>query len=366
MSVSRVCRNLAGAVLWLAMAAPLSAATVTLAWDANSPGDSVTNYNVAISTQPSFAGAGAAVGNRTTWTFTGLQANVQYYFSVQAQSAAGLSPWSQVGYFTPPANSAGSEPSRSDFNGDGKFDVLWQNQASGQLLAWHMNGASVTSSQFLNPSAVGLDWKLRGSGDFNGDGKPDLVWQNTKTGDVNFYMMDGVTAFATGSFSPDKVDPTWQIASVRDIDGDGNPDILWNNVNTGQVLCWYMNGTTMARMGWINANALGDVNWKLRGTGDFTYDGIPDLVWQHELSGQILLWVMNGANATAAINMPSPGVGVWKIRAVGDANLDGSPDLIFENSDTGGVVIWAMQGTSVSSGPYIATVDPTWVISAPR
>ena len=310
MSVSRILTSVA---LWLTIAAPLQAATVTLAWDPN-PEPNVTNYNVFVSTHFGSFSAGVPVGNRTMWTFTGLQGGVQYYFAVQAESSSGVSALSQIGYVMPHPNLPGTEQSRSDFNSDGKFDLIWQHQTTGQLIAWHMNGAAVLGSRFLTPNAVGLAWKLRGSGDFNADGKADLVWQNVTTGDLVYYLMDGTTAFATGSLSPSKVDPTWEIASVRDMDRDGHPDILWNNRNTGQVLAWYMNGTTMVRQGWINATPLGDINWRLRGTGDFTGDGQADLMWQHEVTGQPLLWVMNGANASSAMMVSTPGTGVWKIR----------------------------------------------------
>src|SRR5262245_30144311 len=227
---------LSAAVLWLSVASPATAATVTVMWDQN-PEPDVNNYNVFVTSTPGNFGNPIPIGNRTTWTFTGLLDNTQYYFAVQAQSPSGVSALSQLGYVTPTKNAPGSEPSRSDFNADGKFDVLWQNQSTGQLIAWHMNGAQVLSSRFLTPSTVGLDWKLRGSADLNNDVKPDLVWQNVSTGDVYFYLMDGTLAYSGGWFNPSTVDPTWEIAGVRDIDRDGHPDILWNNVNTGQVLC---------------------------------------------------------------------------------------------------------------------------------
>jgi hypothetical protein len=355
-------------VLWAGAASPVAAATVTVMWDQN-PEPEVNNYNVYVTSMPGNFGAPIPVGNRTNWTFTGLTDNVQYYFAVQAQSPSGLSSLSQISYLVPTHNSAGSEPSRSDFNGDGKFDLLWQNQQTGQLLAWHMNGAAVVGMRFLTPSSAGLEWKLRGSADFNNDGKPDLVFQNMTTGDVYFYLMDGTMAFTSGWFTPSKVDPTWIIAAVRDMDRDGYPDIVWYNTSTGQVLCNYMIGTTMVRQGWINANPL-DTNWKLRGAADFNGDGFPDLLWQHEVTGQPLIWLMNGANATGSAMPPTPGNGAWKIRAVGDANMDGWPDLVFENSSTGAVVIWAMTWTGSNSvpysGPYVGTVDPNWVISAPH
>ena len=62
-----------------------------------------------------------------------------------------------------------------DFNGDGKADILWQNN-SGTPAIWLMNGTSVTGSGVLaNP---GTGWHAIGAGDFNGDGKADILWQN--------------------------------------------------------------------------------------------------------------------------------------------------------------------------------------------
>jgi hypothetical protein len=352
-------------VVWLTLVTPAAAATVSVAWNAN-PEPDITGYNVYVSTQPGAFGNPIAIGNRTTWTFSNLQPGVQYYFAVQALSPGGASGLAQIGYVPAIPPAAGSENTRSDFNADGKFDLLWQNSQNGQLIAWHMNGASVLSSRFLTPSAVAPDWKLRGSGDLNADGKADLVWQNTVTGEIAYYLMDGTLAWATGLFNPNKVDPTWQIASVRDMDRDGHPDILWNNVNTGQVLAWYMNGTSVARQGWINANPLGDTNWRLRGTADFDGDGQADLLWQHEVNGQPLLWKMVNNVAVSSIMLSTPGSGNWKIMAIGDANVDGHADIVFQNSVTGTVVIWAMNRTNVFSGPVVGTVDPTWKISAPR
>jgi hypothetical protein len=362
MSVTRL---LIGAVLWLGLAAPVSAATVTLAWDPN-PEPDVSNYNVFVRTANGSFTTGIPVGNRTNWTFTGLQGGVQYYFAVQAQSPSGLSALSQIPYTMPFPNAPGTEQSRSDFNADGKFDLIWQNQTTGQLIAWHMNGAATLSARFLTPSQVAREWKLKGSGDLNQDGKADLIWEHSVTGDLYYYLMDGTMAFAMGPLSPSKVDPAWQIASVRDLDRDGFPDILWNNINTGQVIAWYMNGATMVRQGWINQNPLADKNWRVRGTADFDRDGQADVVWQHEQTGQPMLWYMSGNVPKAAHLLPTPGTGTWKIRAVGDANVDGWPDLVFENVNTGGVVIWAMQNRTVFSAPYVGTVDPIWVISAPK
>jgi Fibronectin type III domain/FG-GAP-like repeat len=365
MSGSRVLRLLSWAAVCLTVATPASAATVSIAWDPN-PEPDIIGYNVFVSTQAGSFTSPIPVGKHTSVTIPGLQPGVQYYFAVQAQGPGGLSGLAQIAYVPPIPLPAGSEPTRSDFNADGKFDLLWQHQSTGRLVAWHMNGAAVVSSRSLTPSAVSANWMLRGSGDLNADGKPDLVWQNTVTGEIAFFLMNGTLAFRSGLFTPSKVDPRWQIASVRDIDRDGHPDFLWNNVNTGQVLVWYMNGTSVARQAWINAKPLDDTNWRLRGTADFTGDGQADLLLQHETTGKQAIWVMKDGVVLSTVPLTTPGTGDWKIMAIGDTNMDGHADLIFENVVTGGVAIWVMNGTTISSGVYVGTVDPAWRISAPR
>ena len=288
------------------------------------------------------------------------------YFAVQAQSSAGLSALSTVGYVTPVPSSPGTEPTRSDFNMDGRFDLLWHNQTNGQLTTWHMNGPAVINSRYLNPNSAALDWKVRGSGDFNADGKPDLVWQNITTGEVLCWFMDGTLQYSAQWFTPTTVSPAWEIGSVRDMNADGRPDLLWTNPSNGQAVVWYMNGTVRAGDAWVNQTPLTDPAWKLRGSADFSGDGRPDLVWQHETSGQPVLWIMNGATQVSAVMLSSPGAGEWKIRSIGDTNLDGFADLVFHNSTTGGVVIWTMHGASFFSNQWVGYVDPSWKMSAPR
>ena len=40
-----------------------------------------------------------------------------------------------------------------DFNSDGKSDILWRNYSSGQNVVWYMDGANRTGLNFLNTVA---------------------------------------------------------------------------------------------------------------------------------------------------------------------------------------------------------------------
>ena len=59
-----------------------------------------------------------------------------------------------------------------DFNGDGKTDILWRHAASGQNVVWFLNGTSLISGTFTNPIAVAdMNWRTVGDGDYNVDGR---------------------------------------------------------------------------------------------------------------------------------------------------------------------------------------------------
>ena len=46
----------------------------------------------------------------------------------------------------------------TDFNQDGKTDILWRNQ-NGQVHTWLMNGT--TKQQGINLESPGLDWQIQ-------------------------------------------------------------------------------------------------------------------------------------------------------------------------------------------------------------
>ena len=82
--------------------------------------------------------------------------------------------------------------------------------AAGALLALGMIG-----SAYLNPVSVDPNWRIVGSGDFNGDGKADLVWQHTN-GSLAVWYMNGVTAIAGEALNPGQIGYDWKIMKLID------------------------------------------------------------------------------------------------------------------------------------------------------
>ena len=73
-----------------------------------------------------------------------------------------------------------------DFNGDGTDDVLWQHQVSGTLLTWMMDGGKVTDTIYFG-EASGTE--LLGVGDIDGNGKADLLWRHLATSNVHAWLI---------------------------------------------------------------------------------------------------------------------------------------------------------------------------------
>ena len=83
-----------------------------------------------------------------------------------------------------------------DFNGDGVTDILWQN-AAGITSEWLMSPSGGIAGMPFTPAAPG--WNVIASGDFNGDHTADLLWQHASTGMTAEWLM--APTGGVGSFS---------------------------------------------------------------------------------------------------------------------------------------------------------------------
>jgi hypothetical protein len=200
-----------------------------------------------------------------------------------------------------------------DFNGDGKVDILWRYNGSGGANAvWYMNGTTLTGGASL-PSVSDLNWQIVGTGDFNGDGQVDILWRyNGSGGYTAVWYMNG-TNIIGGASLPSVSDLNWQIVGTGDFNGDGQVDILWRyNGSGGANAVWYMNGATLT--GGASLPSVSDLNWQIVGTGDFNGDGKVDILWRYNGSGGYnTIWLMNGATLTGGADLPSLADLLWKI-----------------------------------------------------
>jgi hypothetical protein len=148
-----------------------------------------------------------------------------------------------------------------DFNGDGKADILWRNNTNGNVAIWEMNGITVTNSSTATFGNMPATWSVAGTGDFNGDGESDILWRDS-SGNLAIWEMNGTTITNANSTGIGSLSTIWSVAVTGDFDGDGKSDILWHDTG-GDIAIWYMTGTTIS-----SGAGLGTMptSWTIQGT----------------------------------------------------------------------------------------------------
>jgi hypothetical protein len=261
----------------------------------------------------------------------------------------------------------------NDFNGDGRSDILWRNSSTGQIVDWlatsssGFNGNGPNSSHF-----VSADWQVAGTGDFNGDGRVDILWRNTD-GRISDWLGTANGDFVgNGAHSIAAVSNSWQVAATGDFNGDGREDILWRNPTTGQIADWLANANGNGGFTGNGAHSAASIDpvWQVAGTGDFNGDGIDDILWRNSSTGRIADWLGkpdasggftgNGANSGNTVDL------AWQVAGIGDFNGDGHSDILWRNSSTGQVNDWlgtATGGFTDNSAHASATLSTAWQVA---
>ena len=227
-----------------------------------------------------------------------------------------------------------------DLNGDRKTDIVWRDTRTGDIQV--MDG--VTRQALIEYKLPDPDWQIVGSGDLDGDGMLDLIWRHGNSGDVVEWLMEGTGLKSWSALFPG-LDLDWQLSGVGDIDGDGKSDLIWRHATSGDVVNWLMDGSMIK--GWSELFKGLPREWQLCGVGDIDGDSRADLLWRNVNSGDVVDWLMNGSTIKAWSTLAAGLYLRWVIKGVGDVNGDGRGDLLWQNTDSGEISTWLMDGSSV-------------------
>jgi hypothetical protein len=236
-----------------------------------------------------------------------------------------------------------------------------------------MNGITRVNGGFTTPNSPNDDplWRVMGTADFNGDGKTDLLMHRAQTGEVYLWYMNGTTVSGSTLTTPPNMDPIWRVVATADFNADGKPDILWRHTTSGQLRVWTMNGALRLQELETAPNGLADLNWRVAGAGDFNADGKPDILWRHAVSGRNVAWLMDGLARISGsfLNPDTVADTNWQMAGVGDFNADGKPDVLWRHLLTSKLVVWMMDGLVRTTGMFTdppALADPQWQVAGPR
>ena len=218
-----------------------------------------------------------------------------------------------------------------DFNGDGKLDLVTANWESNNVSVLVGNGNG-TFSAAMNFS-VGQRPRYVVVADFNGDGKLDLAVANEITRNVSVLLGNGNGTFGAATYFPLGRSPEW--LTVGDFNGDGKLDLATPNKQSDDVsvLLGNGNGTFGAATNFIAGQGPESV-----AVGDFNGNGKLDLVTAGRDDSNVSVLLGNGNGTFGAATNFSAWPAPFSV-AVADFNGDGKLDLVTtHNTSTPGKV----------------------------
>jgi len=189
----------------------------------------------------------------------------------------------------------------ADFDGNGVPDLVWEYMPTGQVSVNYYGGPEgdlYLGWSWLNETG-NPGWTVVGAADMNNDGVPDLIWQNNSTNQVtvNYYGGTSGGVYQGWNWLIEGGEPSgWRVVGAADFDGNGTPDLVWEYIPTGQVTVNYFGGAGGAvYQGCTYLNSTGNPGWTVVGASDFNGDGVPDLVWQNNSTSQVTVNYYGGA-----------------------------------------------------------------------
>ena len=254
-----------------------------------------------------------------------------------------------------------------DFSGDGRADILWRNTSTNEVGLWNSvpNGATLSFAN-ENLGVVASTWQVVGSGDFTGDGPDQILWRNTSTGDLGLWSGHAAKANVIyADLDLGLVATQWQVAGVGDFNGDGKADILWRNSSTNDVGLWISNPGAGPVTFTFQDSGLISSAWQIQGVGDLNGDGKADIVWRNSSTNDLSLWLGDGAGGFTFQDL-GPAASNWHIQQVSDLNGDGKADILWRD-DAGDVGWWTggANGDAITFTAHILGNVPTnWLIES--
>ena len=251
-----------------------------------------------------------------------------------------------------------------NFNGDYADDLLLRSDAG-----WLTNWLGTSNGSFFNNGAntslfFTPDWKVAGDGDFNGDGRSDLLLRRDDGWLTNWL---GTTS---GSFTNNGANTSlffstdWKIVGTADFNGDGYTDLLIRR-DDGWLTNWLGTSSGSFTNNGANTALFFSTDWKVIGTGDFNGDGRDDLLLRRD-DGWMTDWLgdanggftNNGSNTSLFLTTD------WKVASIGDFNGDGRDDILLRN-DSGWMTDWlgTSTGSFANNGASFSTfIAPNWIV----
>lgn len=276
-----------------------------------------------------------------------------------------------------PAGHGVNDIAIGDFNNDGNLDLAFANTDRKYLTVLLGNGQGNFTAAPKSPFPVEVIPHVHGiaTGDFNNDGKLDLITDSWGNDQIEILFGDSINGFKTpGTFFKVGKMP-YQRLRVDDVNIDGNIDIITTNLEGHNVTILLGDGKGNFTEATGSPFPCGDAPFGVA-IGDVNADGKPDLA--------IINSPASTGGASTGINgltvMLGNGTGKFTMMkgspfeagrnpnrvATGDVNGDGINDIVTSDNNSNKIYLFLMNknGSVLSSSPIIVGNHPKGVAIA--
>ena len=222
-----------------------------------------------------------------------------------------------------------------------------------------------------SPIALPSGYVVAGAGDANGDTFADIYirqeFPENPSGTTFLYTYlvnsDGITVDEANSGSPVTIPDGWSIDSIGDYNGDGRSDVLVQEAGTGTLYTWTTQADGISfQLPPDSGSPFGlPANWTWGGGGKFVSAKISsDLAIQNNNDGLVYTVVTDATgvapdNAASGLNVG--GIGDFTVAGIGDFDGDGVADTLVQNS-SGLLYVFINTGPTAQSAQGLITTVP--------
>ncbi len=232
-----------------------------------------------------------------------------------------------------------------DFNGDQRDDVAALQATTGKLLVGLSSGSEFNFAAWAQHGTADR-WGPLLVGDFTGDGTDDLAEYDNTAERWLVYHLSGTDVSEAVWYDFPVTNPNWGGHVVGDYNGNGRDDILSWNATTGDLIVLFSNGSSLTPRPWQSLPNNGA--WQHLQAADFTGNGRDDLAAYDPVAGT--WWIVPGRGrltgrmpaAWFTFANPDQGLGA---QIAGDFNSDGKADIVAYRTVNGALKLLASNGS---------------------
>lgn len=233
-----------------------------------------------------------------------------------------------------------------DVDGDGKPDVVVVKNQSGQLL-WFQNPGNPIESQTWTRNVLAADFSYAydvSLSDINGDGRLDVAASSWIGGRFAWFENVGNNGRDWTAHIIDEGVGETRTIRAGDFNGDGRPDLLGTS-RTGNLVAWYENPSEPSSQDWIKHVVDDSTALPMHGQPfDVNGNGKMDIVMAFGHGSEdtgFVVWYENLDGAGTSWARHIVGTLPSGVEAVaGDLTGDGKPELIATAWGPNGKVVW--------------------------